>query len=87
MNTYEIKRKITYFLAKHFGIAEYNGVYLKATNKYVYMTEYEDDNIINYENVGGTQLFPFDKNFLKYNEVFFGYCSLYRQYVSRHIKG
>ena len=87
---YNAVRKTCYWLAKHLGIAsEYNninGLKLIIPNKiYTYAREQDDDRWFNYEKVCGTQIYPLDSNWLKYNEIEFGWDSLYRSYIRQRV--
>ena len=87
---YNTIRKTCYWLAKHLGIAsEYNsinGLNLLIPNKiYTYAREQDDDRWFNYEKVCGTQIYPLDSNWLKYNEIEFGWDSLYRSYIRQRV--
>lgn len=97
---YEQARKFAYGIAKHFGIASERMVggtikeakYVKWTlviPKYIREVdrEHDDDRWYIYENVGGTQIFPFNKNFLKQVEISFGWDSLYRDYIRQRVEG
>ena len=87
---YNTVRKACYWLAKHLGIAsEYNSINelkLIIPNKiYTYAREQDDDRWFNYEKVCGTQIYPLDSNWLKYNEIEFGWDSLYRSYIRQRV--
>ena len=90
INKYSTIRKACYWLAKHLGIAsEYNsinGLKLIIPNKiYTYAREQDDDRWLDYEKVCGTQIYPLDSNWLKYNEIEFGWDSLYRSYIEQRV--
>ena len=92
INKYSTIRKACYWLAKHLGIAsEYNninGLKLIIPNKiYLYSREQDDDRWLDYEKVCGTQIYPFDSNWLKYKEIEFGWDSLYRSYIRQKVWG
>jgi hypothetical protein len=88
--------KICYFLAK-FGIASNISTEAKGDNVkhkvtvlipekiYVYDREHDDDRWYEYEKVCGKQLFPINKNFLKYVEVDFGFGSNYRSMIREKV--
>ena len=87
---YNTVRKACYWLAKHLGIAsEYNsinGLKLIIPNKiYTYAREQDDDRWLDYAKVCGTQIYPLDSNWLKYNEIEFGWDSLYRSYIEQRV--
>lgn len=82
INKYEIKRKFIYFLAKHFGIAEYRNTFCIPKEIYISETEYEDDKINNYYAIKGLQIFPRIKKVYDFD---LGHCSLYRDYVRRKL--
>lgn len=81
---YNLFRKLNYFLAKHFGLVEYNGHYCIPNSIYVYDKEYEDDKINEYEAVRGWQIFPVIK---KVEKFYLTHDSLYRDYIEQHCKG
>lgn len=96
---YDTERNICYWLAKHLGIASHvlphirDGKLVKKDRTfiipkkiYVYDREHDDDRWYEYEKVCGTQLFPFDKNFLKYVEIEFGWDGVYRSYIREKVK-
>ncbi len=85
MNRYELLRRFNYFLAKHFGIASDRKTYIKAELVYEYDREIDDDRWIIWENVRGTQLYPFNKKWLKKVDISFGECSLYRSYITERL--
>lgn len=87
---YDKARAICYWLAKHLGIASqydnFGGLKLIIPNKiYTYAREHDDDRWYDYERVCGTQIYPFDSNWLRYNEIEFGWDSLYRSYIRERV--
>ena len=87
---YDKVRTVCYWLAKHLGLASqydnFNGLKLIVPNKiYTYERECDDDRWCDYEKVCGTQIYPFDSNWLKYNEIEFGWDSLYRSYIRQRV--
>jgi len=95
---YDLARKFAYGIAKHLGIASERKVYgtLKEATRvqwtlvipkeiYESFREHDDDRWYIYENVKGTQIFPFNKNFLKDVDITFGWDSLYRDYIRQRV--
>ena len=87
---YDKVRTVCYWLAKHLGLASqydnFNGLKLIVPNKiYTYERERDDDRWCDYEKVCGTQIYPVDSNWLKYNEIEFGWDSLYRSYIRQRV--
>lgn len=96
---YDKARAICYWIAKHLGIASHlmygqrNGktqvleaTFLIPQKIYVYERELDDDRYIDWEKVCGIQLYPFNKNWLKYTETEFGWDSLYREYIRQRVE-
>jgi len=97
---YDMERNICYWLAQHLGIASHimygtrNGKRKRVECTFVipqkifeYDREHDDDRWYIYEKVGGIQLFPLDRNWLKYKEIEFGWDSLYRSYIRERVEG
>lgn len=87
---YPMKRTLCYWLAKYLGIASYDdcltGLKIIIPKKiYTYAREQDDDRWYDYERVCGTQIYPFDSNWLRYNEIEFGWDSLYRDYIRQRV--
>ena len=87
---YNTVRTLSYWLAKYLGIAsQYNNVtglkIIIPKKIYTYEREQDDDRWYNYEKVCGTQIYPFDSNWLRYNEIEFGWDSLYRGYIRQRV--
>ena len=87
---YDKVKTVCYWLAKHLGLASqydnFNGLKLIIPNKiYPYAREQDDDRWFDYEKVCGTQIYPLDSNWLKYNEIEFGWDSLYRSYIRQRV--
>lgn len=77
-------KALNYFLAKYFGIVEYNGSYCIPSTIYVCDRDYEDDKIVEYKAVKGLQIFPVIKKVEKFNLT---HDSIYRSYIAQHCKG
>lgn len=80
---FDIKYKILLFLAKYFGIAEYNNRLCIANEVYVSDIDREEDNIIEYKSVRGLQIFPYIK---KVDNFPLRYGSMYRKYIEDKVK-
>ena len=78
-------RTFNYFIAKHFGIASDRKTYIIPQSIYVADTDYEDDKIVEYENIKGIQIFPINTNWLQQVDISFGEDSVYRSYIKDRI--
>ena len=98
---YDQTTKFHYWLAEKLGIASQvtpvinpnkKGLIRKDITciipKYTYVSEREldDDRWIEFEKVGGTQIYPVNKNFLQEVEIDFGWDSCYRDIIREKIR-